>query len=74
MLVGCKVFDKDGKLHGKVVEVEENPANDLLVIEAKNGRRYLFPMIKNFVKKIDTDGKIIIIDPPGGIFDVSDED
>lgn len=73
-LVGCKVFDKNDKFYGKVIEVEENPANDLLVIEAKNGRKYLFPMIRKFVKKIDTEGKIIIIDPPGGIFDVSDED
>ena len=72
-LVDCQVVDGEQKDYGRVVEVEEYPANDILVIEAKDGGRYLFPMIREYIKKIDTDGKIIVIDPPGGIFDSSDE-
>ena len=30
--------------------------------------------LKGYIKEIDTDGKKIIIDPPGGIFDSLDED
>lgn len=72
-LVDCRVVGEDKKDYGRVVEIEENPANDLLVIEAKDGGRYLFPMVREYIKKIDTDGKIIVIDPPEGIFDSSDE-
>ncbi len=72
-LIGCQVLDEKGKSYGLVTEVEEYPANDVLVIEAKNGGRYLFPMIREYIREVDTDGKKIIIDPPGGIFDSSDE-
>lgn len=72
-LVDCQVVDEENKFYGRVVEIEKNPANDLLVIETKDGGKYLFPMVREYIKKIDTDGKIIIIDPPEGIFDSSDE-
>ena len=72
-LVDCRVIDEEDRLYGRVIDVEEYPANDLLVIKAKNGGRYLFPMVREYIKKIDTDGKKIVIDPPEGIFDSSDE-
>ncbi len=72
-LVDCRVVDEEDRLYGRVVEVEEYPANDVLVIEAKNGGRYLFPMVREYIKTIDTDGKKIVVDPPEGIFDSSDE-
>ncbi len=72
-LVNCRVVDEEENDYGLVVDIEKNPANDLLVIEAKDGGRYLFPMVREFIKEIDTDGKKIVVDPPEGIFDSSDE-
>jgi len=72
-LVDCRVVDEEENDYGRVVEIENNPANDLMVIEAKDGGRYLFPLVREYIKKIDTDGKTIVVDPPEGIFDSSDE-
>lgn len=72
-LVGCRVVDEKNKAYGSVTGVEEYPANDVLVIESENGGRYLFPIVREYIKEIDTDGKKIVVDPPGGIFDSSDE-
>lgn len=72
-LVDCQVIDEENELYGRVVEIEEYPGNDVLVIETKNGGRYLFPMVREYIKKIDTDGKKIVILPPEGIFDSSYE-
>jgi ribosomal 30S subunit maturation factor RimM len=36
--------------------------------------KYLFPAVKQFVKEVDIENKIIIIDPPEGIFGSPDED
>lgn len=33
-IVGCEVFDQNGKSHGKVSGLEINPASDLLVLES----------------------------------------
>lgn len=72
-LVDCRVVDEENNDYGRVVDIEEYPANDVLVIEAKNGGRYLFPMVREYIKTIDADGKKIVVDPPEGIFDSSDE-
>ncbi|MCP4704653.1 MAG: 16S rRNA processing protein RimM [candidate division Zixibacteria bacterium] len=72
-LVDCRVVDDKDNCYGRVIEIEEYPGNDVLVIEAKNGGKYLFPMVREHIKKIDTDGKTIVVDPPDGIFDSSYE-
>jgi ribosomal 30S subunit maturation factor RimM len=42
------------------------------VIEG-DGRKNMFPAVKEFVIEVDIERKIIIVDPPKGIFDSSDE-
>jgi 16S rRNA processing protein RimM len=72
-LIGCRVVDADNKVLGRVVEVEIYPANDVLVIESEKGERCLFPIVREFVKEIDVKLKKIVVEPPEGIFDSSDE-
>jgi len=72
-LIGCRVVDAANKLLGRVVEVEIYPANDVMVIESEKGERCLFPIVREYVKKIDVKLKKIVVEPPEGIFDSSDE-
>lgn len=60
-LIGCEVVDQDGAPHGHVIEVEVNPAHDILVLD--NGG--LVPVV--FVSKFD--GRRVVVDPPEGLFD-----
>lgn len=61
-LVGCTVVDTEGTEHGVVVEVEANPASDLLVLDRND---HLVPLTF-FVEQRDG---VIVIDPPPGLFD-----
>jgi 16S rRNA processing protein RimM len=71
-LAGCRVEDTTGRERGRALEVEQYPANDILVIDC-GGRKYDLPLVRQFVKKIDIENKLIVIDPPEGIFDSPDK-
>ncbi len=62
-LVGDEVRDVHGRALGRVVEVEANPAHDILVLE--DG--VLVPMV--FV--VDRQPGVLVIDPPDGLLDVN---
>jgi 16S rRNA processing protein RimM len=72
-LLGCRVEDTNGKLVGQVFDVEEYPANDILVIKSESKRKYNYPLVRQFVREIKAKDKVIIVEPPGDIFDESDE-
>ena len=64
-LIGCAVLGDDGKSYGTVERVEHYPSSDMLVI---NG--HLLPMVRAFIRSIDTKKKEIIVDDlPEGLFD-----
>jgi 16S rRNA processing protein RimM len=73
-LIDCRVVNESGHELGRVVDIETYPANDVLVIESMDGIKYLLPIIRPFLKEIDIEKKLIIIDPPEGIFDSRNED
>ncbi len=72
-LIGCRVVDKNNRELGLLTDVESYPANDVWIIEAKNGEKHLFPAVTNFIDTVDVDKKWIVISPPEGIFDSPDE-
>ncbi|UCD16516.1 MAG: 16S rRNA processing protein RimM [Candidatus Zixiibacteriota bacterium] len=72
-LLGCRVVGKDSGELGRVIAVEEYPANDVLVIEDKNGKRHLLPMVAAFIRDVDIKRQVIKAVPPEGIFDSPDE-
>lgn len=67
-IVGMTVVTASGEVVGKVLDVMESPAHDLLVTE-----RGLIPMAKDIVKEIDTVERRIVIDklPKGLLEEVS---
>jgi len=67
-LIDCRVTDMKGIELGKVTGVEEYPASNVLVIRTSEGIEHLFPMIKQFLKTIDIKNKLIVVEPPEGLF------
>ena len=56
----CEVLE-DGKNIGKVVDIIETGSNWVLVVKSEEGEEKLVPMIKDYVKDVDIDDKIIKI-------------
>lgn len=73
-LIGCRIVDLNGNSLGQLVDVERYPANDVWVIESEKGKRSMFPAVKAFIEDVDIEAKLIVINPPEGIFDSPDED
>lgn len=67
-LIGCKVEDMEGSHIGFVEDVIENPGNDVYVIKDKD-KEYLVPVIKEFIKEINIDNKLIRIKPIEGMIE-----
>jgi 16S rRNA processing protein RimM len=63
-LVGCSVRGADGTDYGNVQAVEHYPASDMLVVGGT-----LVPMVAACVTEIDLAQRLIVIDPPAGLFD-----
>ena len=62
-LVGCDVFDElSNKRLGVLKDVQQLPASDLYVIKTENGGELLVPVLKKFVKSVDTEKRRIVID------------
>ncbi len=58
------------KIIGKVINLE-NEKNNLLVIELfKNQKKVLIPFVKEIVPIIDIENKFLIINPPKGLLDL----
>lgn len=68
-IVNMEVHDMEGQLIGKVTDVIENLANDLFQVQKPDGKIFYLPARKEFIKEIDVDKKVIIIDPIEGLLD-----
>jgi len=65
-LVGCAVRLADGTPWGTVHAIEPGAYQDLLIIHTDTHER-LLPLVDEFVKSIDVDEGIIVVDPPDGL-------
>jgi 16S rRNA processing protein RimM len=66
-LIGLRVM-REGIPVGVVTRVEHFPAQDLLVIDTGHGD-VLLPFVKAFVPEVDSDAGVLVITPPGGLFE-----
>jgi 16S rRNA processing protein RimM len=66
-LLGLEVRTRTGKCLGKVAEVMETGANDVLVVEGET--ECLIPMTSEVVLEIDLEGGAIVIDPIPGLLE-----
>lgn len=65
-LKGCAVVSDNKKL-GKVIEVEEFPAQITLRCKADNGKVFFVPFVKAFIKSVDIKNKEIDINYVEGL-------
>ncbi|MBA4536202.1 ribosome maturation factor RimM [Bacillus aquiflavi] len=66
-IIGCLVFTTLGEEIGKVTEILTPGANDVWVVKDGDGNDYLIPYIEQVVKKVDTNEKLILIEPMEGL-------
>ncbi|KPL02877.1 MAG: hypothetical protein AMJ73_08140 [candidate division Zixibacteria bacterium SM1_73] len=67
-IIGLNVITTEDKEVGTVREVISLPANDVYVVQGEQ-QEYDIPAIKEVVKKIDLDKKVMIIEPKEGLLD-----
>jgi 16S rRNA processing protein RimM len=59
-LIGCRVFDTQGRSLGELKDVFSTPANDVYVIEGE--KDCMVPAIKKLLAKVDTQSREILFD------------
>jgi 16S rRNA processing protein RimM len=59
---GLRVVDKDDNELGHVIDVEEQPAQNLLVVATPDGEQR-FPMVSAFVDKVDLERGVVVVTP-----------
>ncbi|QBS37799.1 16S rRNA processing protein RimM [Thermaerobacter sp. FW80] len=65
-LVGLRVLDPAGRPVGRVRDVLRYPANDVIVVDADDGREVLVPAIRQAVAEIDlAAGRLVLGELPG---------
>ena len=65
-LVGLEVFTTSGRRLGKVEEVQEFPANDVLVVR-DGEREILFPAVAELVEEIDLEAGVLRVKEMEGL-------
>lgn len=65
-LIGFRVADSAGAPLGEIVDVIENPGNDVWVARGPRGE-FLIPAVDTIVREIDRPGRRVVIDPIPGL-------
>ncbi len=68
-IVGCTVRDADtGAVYGAVTAVDQSGAQDLYTVRADGGREYLLPAVREFVRSVDVENRLLLVTPIPGLF------
>lgn len=60
-MIGMDVFTDDGELFGILKDVMETGANDVYIIDMKDGKEVLIPAIKQCILDVDIENKKMVI-------------
>src|SRR5699024_8255585 len=67
-IIGCTVLDTSEREIGTVIDVIKLGSSDIYVIKDNSiDKEYLIPAVKEFIKDINIEGKIIKVDPIEGL-------
>ncbi len=69
-LIGLSVVTDEGEDFGVLKDVMQTGANDVYVIEAKDGREYLFPAIKQCILDVDLEAQKVTVHIMDGLLDL----
>jgi len=71
-LIGCRMLAREsGEPVGSVAGIEEYGGPPLLRVRAEDGREILVPFARSICKEIDVDAKVIRVDLPEGLTELS---
>lgn len=70
-LKGCRVCSEAGSEIGTVIEVEPTAGVPLLHVRSADNQEILIPLAESICRLIDTEVKLIIIEPPGDLLDLN---
>ncbi len=59
---------------GKVAALHTMPVQDLLVVEAPDGKEILIPFVEQIVPEVNVAEGFILLTPPDGLFDINTDD
>ena len=66
-----KILEKDKfKIIGKIINLENEKNNLLVVLLFKNNKKVLIPFVKEIVPVVDIKNEFIIITPPSGLLEL----
>ena len=68
-LIGLEVVNQEQKKLGVVREIEENAAGSLLAITTTSSKNCLIPFVSQFIAKVDTKNKLIVINEIEGLIE-----
>jgi 16S rRNA processing protein RimM len=68
-LVGMRVVRTGGEDVGEVIEVFELPQGLVIDVRRPNGETVMLPFDDNTVTDVDSDARIVTIDPVEGLLD-----
>lgn len=69
-LIGLKVVTDEGEDFGVLKDVLKTGANDVYVIQGKEGKEYLFPAIKQCILNVDLESGTILVHIMDGLVDL----
>lgn len=69
-LIGLKVVTDTGEEFGVLKDVLQTGANDVYVIDGKDGKEYLFPAIKQCILDVDLEKQIVTVHILEGLLDL----
>ena len=68
-LLGMKVCSPEGEAYGTLKDVLQNTAQDVYVVEKPGDGLFMIPAVKQFVKKVDLDQRVITVELIEGMID-----
>lgn len=69
-LIGLKVLTEDGELLGTLKDVLETKANDVYVVEMKNGKELMVPAIADCILEVDLEQSVMKVHLLEGLMDL----
>lgn len=68
---GWPCDDEAGRPLGEAAELETTAAGPLLTVRTPEGKLVLVPFVAGIVVRVDSLAKRIVLDPPGGLFELA---
>jgi len=69
-IAGYRCEDRDGRILGIVSGLEQAPAGPLLTVLTSEGKPVLVPFVAAIVLDVDEQRRRVVLDPPGGLFEL----